>query len=720
MNSEAPDLPQCRACAGLAEARRQNAELAMAMHLLGKLSVIQSERKAIVQLLEIFTALFAPHDLVYLPVGNDQLQQLIAAQPPSALLVEQVNQFVALDSPYQEIAENQGFLLRICCGNTTLGVFGMGDFATPHYRREYLNLALHMTNLCGMAIKRARAGERLLESEERYRTLFSSMQEGCALHEIVCDADGQPVDYRFSEVNPAFEQLTGLQRENLIGKTARAILPGIENLWIQRYGEVALTGTPQRFEEFSGQLGKHYEVYVYSPRRGWFATIFSDVTARKQAEEHIRHLAHYDALTNLPNRTLLAERAVQALAWAARHQENLALLFCDLDHFKEINDSLGHIAGDQLLTEVAARFKASLRITDTVARLGGDEFVMLLPGVTKDQAAHLAKKLLAALHRPVNLDGHRLAVTGSVGISFYPHDGVDFTTLLQNADVAMYQAKQGGRHQFCFYDAGMNAEILERLTLLAELENAACSGQLRTYFQPKVALTDGAVMGAEALVRWQHPQKGLLLPNRFIPAAEDTDLIVTIGEWIVEDVCQRLATWRAQGQPPFTVAVNLAARHFRQPRLALYLEQTLQRYQLPASALQLELTESTLLGLGVQTSATIEALRGMGVHLAIDDFGTGYSNLAYLKDLPVAALKIDRSFIRNLESDATDRVIAAAVVGLSHNLGLAVVAEGVETEGQRRFLLEQGCDCAQGFLFSPPLPAEEFIAWRWEQSGHRL
>lgn len=714
MNSDAPDASPCEACATLAEARRQNAELAMAMHLLGKLSTVQSERRAIVQLLDIFTALFAPQELFYLPVGNDPLDEPIVAQAPAASLVQEASRFAKLSMAYQETASNQGFLVRVRCGVNTLGVLGMGAFAAPRYRREYLNLALHMADLCGMAIKRARTGEKLLESEERYRTLFSAMQEGCALHEIICDRDGQPVDYRFSEVNSAFEQLTGLKRECLIGKTVREVLPGIENRWIQRYGAVALTGVPQRFEEFSGQLDKHYEVYVYSPRRGWFAAIFSDVTTRKQAEEHMRYMAHYDSLTGLPNRTLLTERATQALALAARRQEHLALLFCDLDHFKEVNDSLGHKAGDQLLTEVAARFKASLRQTDTVARLGGDEFVMLLPAVTKDQAAHLAEKLLTALRRPMDLDGHRLAVTGSIGISFYPHDGADFTTLLQNADVAMYQAKQGGRHQFWFYDTRMNAEILERMTLLAELENAVRSGQLRAYFQPKVSLIDGVVAGAEALARWQHPQKGLLLPDQFIPAAEDTDLIIAIDEWILEEVCQRLAAWRAAGHPTLTVAVNLAARHFRQPRLATRLEQLLKRYELPATALQLELTESTLFDAGAETSATIEALQRLGARLAIDDFGAGYSSLAHLKHLPVAALKIDRSFVCDLESNAANRAIAAAVVGLSRNLGLAVVAEGVETEGQRRFLVEQGCDCAQGYLFSPPLPAEEFIAWRWD------
>jgi diguanylate cyclase (GGDEF)-like protein/PAS domain S-box-containing protein len=704
--------PRDETATALADSQRQAAEAVMAMDLLGRLSTVQSEQEAIMQLIEVFTALFAPRALFYLSTEEGQLDP-IGAETLSRDHLAEVRRFAAGTAPYRETFAKNGFLLRVRCGVNTLGIFSFEDFAAPQYARQYLNLALHMMDLCGMAIKRARTAEKLLESEARYHTLFSSMQEGFALHEMICDARGQPANYRFFDVNPAFERLTGLRREHIIGRTVLEVLPDTELLWIQRYGNVALTGVAQRFEEFSAELGKHYDVYVYSPRQDWFAVIFSDITVRRRAEERIRHLAHHDPLTNLPNRTLLAERTALAVALAARRQESLALLFCDLDHFKDINDSLGHLAGDELLTQMADRFKAVLRQTDTVARLGGDEFIILLPEVTRDQAAHLAEKLLTTLRKPIDLDGHRLTVTGSIGISLYPHDGADFATLLQNADVAMYRAKQAGRHQFWFYDTRMNAEILERLTLLAELENAIHAGQLRTYFQPKVSLLDGSLMGAEALVRWQHPQKGLLLPGRFIPAAEDTDLIVAIGQWVLEDVCRYLTSWESAGYRVPTVAVNLAARHFRDPQLAAWLGALLERYAVPAAALQLELTESTLLDRGAETGATIEALRRLGLHLAIDDFGTGYSNLAYLKNLPVAELKIDRSFVRDLENDLADRAIAAAVVSLSHNLGLKVVGEGVETEGQRMILLEQGCDCAQGYLFSYPLPAKEFIEWRW-------
>ncbi len=495
---------QC-AAALLIDARQQASEAVMAMDWLGKLSTAQHQSEAIIQLLDMLNALFAPQELFYVPVENGQSQPPVAAQPLSEAKLIAVDRFIAGHAAYAGTDSPEGFLLRVRHGTETLGVFGIAGFALPQYARQYLNLALHMAGLCGLALTRARAGELLRMSEMRYRTLFSSMQEGFALHEIICDEAGRPVDYRFFDMNPAFERLTGLKREQLIGHTVREVLPGTEDYWIERYGAVALTGAAQRFENFSGELDRHYDVYVYSPTPGWFAVIFTDITRRKQTEKHIHHLAHYDALTNLPNRTLLAERTALALALAARRRESLALLFCDLDHFKEINDSLGHGAGDALLAQVAVRFKAALRETDTVARLGGDEFVVLLPEASRDEAALVAEKMQAVLRDPIELAGHRLTISGSIGICLYPQDGASFSELLQNADAAMYRAKQGGRRQFRFYDARMNADMLERLTLLSELDAAIHAGQLCTCFQPKVFLADGRLMGAEALVRWRHP-----------------------------------------------------------------------------------------------------------------------------------------------------------------------------------------------------------------------
>jgi EAL domain-containing protein (putative c-di-GMP-specific phosphodiesterase class I) len=344
--------------------------------------------------------------------------------------------------------------------------------------------------------------------------------------------------------------------------------------------------------------------------------------------------------------------------------------------------------------------------------LGGDEFVLLLPDVGRDGALQVADKILVSFRQPFTVGGHSLRVTASIGIALYPHDGATFDELLKNADTALYQAKQEGRNTRVFYNREMNIATLERLMLESELRKAIEMGQLRTYFQPKVSLADGRLAGAEALVRWLHPDRGLIPPGRFIPVAESSDLIVALGDWVLEDVCRQLATWCGAGLPPLTVAVNMTARHFSDPGLIERLKSLLKTHRLEPQVLELELTESTLFEAGAQTVQTLLALELLGVGLAIDDFGTGYSSLGYLKRLPLVALKIDQSFVRDLATDADDRVLTATIVNLGHSLGLKVVAEGVETEEQRSFLLEQGCDLAQGYLFSRPMPAEDFSAWR--------
>ena len=434
------------------------------------------------------------------------------------------------------------------------------------------------------------------------------------------------------------------------------------------------------------------------------------ITEQKETEQRIEHLAYYDALTDLPNRTLLIQRAELALALAARRRSEMAILFMDLDRFKEVNDSLGHSEGDTLLVQVATRLREQIRETDTVCRLGGDEFVLLLPDTDPEGALLVADKVLLAFCQPFLLAGHHLRVTTSIGIALYPHDGQTVTELLKNADAALYQAKQDGRNTRAFYAREMNVATFERLMLETELRKAIAAGQLRAYYQAKVRLSDGQVIGAEALVRWLHPDHVLITPGRFIPLAEASDLIVEIGDWMLEEVCRQLAIWRDAGLLPLTVAVNLAARHFRDKGLAARIEGLLAAHQLPSQALELELTESSLLITGPQTAETLLALQRLGVGLAIDDFGTGYSSLSYLKRLPLTALKIDQSFVRDLVTDADDRILAATIVALGHSLGLKIVAEGVETDEQRRILLEQGCDLAQGYWFGRPIPAEEFIA----------
>ena len=435
------------------------------------------------------------------------------------------------------------------------------------------------------------------------------------------------------------------------------------------------------------------------------------IAERQQAEQQIEHLAYYDALTHLPNRTLLAQRAQLALALAARRGESLAVLFLDLDRFKEVNDSLGHTAGDALLVETAQRLRDLIRDADTASRQGGDEFVLLLPETDLDGARQVTNKLLAAFRQPFAIASHHLRITLSVGIALYPDDGASFDELLQNADTALYRAKQDGRDTQVRYAREMNIAGVARLVLETELRQAIEKNQLRAYYQPKLRLADGMLIGAEALMRWQHPERGLIPPNHFIPVAEASDLIVTLGDWMLAEVCRQLAAWRDAGLPFLTVAVNLAARHFRESSCVARIEKLLAVHGLTPQMLELELTESTLLETGAQTMETLRALQRLGIGLAIDDFGTGYSSLGYLKRLPITALKIDQSFVRDLEIDSDSRTLAKTIVALGHGLGLKVVAEGVETDNQWRILLEQGCDLAQGYLFSRPLSAEEFVPW---------
>jgi len=436
-----------------------------------------------------------------------------------------------------------------------------------------------------------------------------------------------------------------------------------------------------------------------------------DVTAQHEQENLLRYLANYDTLTGLPNRALLSERLGRAIVRARRQETRVAVLFLDLDRFKEVNDSLGHAEGDALLVQAAARLRELMRETDTICRLGGDEFVLLLPDTGQPGASRLASKVVAAFDQPFIVAGHSLRVTVSVGVALYPHDGATFGELLKNADAALYRAKHEGRNTWAFYAREMNVATFERLVLESQLRKAIGSGQLRAYFQPKVRLDDGRPVGAEALVRWLHPDHGLIPPERFIPVAEASDLVVDLGDWMLAEACRQLAVWRGAGLPPLTIAVNLAARHFRDPSFIERIERLLAIHGLPAQTLELELTESILLEAGARTAETFLALRRLGLGLAIDDFGAGYSNLGYLKRLPLTALKIDQNFVQNLVTDPDDRILAATIVALGHGLGLKVVAEGVETEEQRRILLDQGCDWAQGYLFAPPMPAERFADW---------
>jgi diguanylate cyclase (GGDEF)-like protein len=432
----------------------------------------------------------------------------------------------------------------------------------------------------------------------------------------------------------------------------------------------------------------------------------------KDSEASFTHLAQHDALTNLPNRLLIRDRMEQAIGRARRDDEQVALLFLDLDNFKTINDSLGHAAGDELLQEVARRLKETVRDIDTVSRQGGDEFLMVLADVA-DLAAvsSVAALVQQKLAQPFALKGMQIVTSISIGISLFPGDGDDFDTLLKHADMAMYQAKSAGRNGFCFFDEQMNADTHERLALELDLRQALSRDEFVLHYQPIVDLHGGRLLAAEALLRWQHPQRGTLGPDRFIRVAEESGLIVEIGEWVLGEACRQAMLWQAAGLPRFAVSVNLSAVQFRRGNLEAMVRAALNRFGLAPACLELELTESILL----QDSAQLRRLKDLGVKLSIDDFGTGYSSLSYLQRFQVDKLKIDQSFVRGLTGNAQDQAIVTAIVQMARSLGLHTTAEGIEDEPTRALLTELGCDQGQGFLFAKPLAAAEFGAFARRQ-----
>ncbi len=440
------------------------------------------------------------------------------------------------------------------------------------------------------------------------------------------------------------------------------------------------------------------------------AGLEAEIEERRRADERIVHMAHHDALTGLPNRALLADRVRQAIARANRSGGKLALLFLDLDRFKNINDSLGHAVGDQLLTAVAARLTASRREVDTVARLGGDEFIISLPDIGgASDAASVAQRILADLAGPFAIAGHDLHADASIGIAIYPGDGDTAETLVRNADTAMYHAKESGRANYQFFGAQMTERVRRRLSTETNLRGALERGEFMLHYQPLVDLAAARIVGAEALVRWPQPDNRLVSPSEFIPVAEDTGLIVALGEWVLREACARAHGWQSL-HPGLRIAVNLSARQFRQRDLADMIERVLNETRLAPDLLELELTEGMLMQHAQETVNILGRLDEIGVGLAIDDFGTGYSSLSYLKRFPIHALKIDRSFVRDIGTDPNDAAIVTAIVAMARSLDLGVTAEGVETHEQAAFLRSLACANAQGYYFGRPMPAAEFSA----------
>ena len=441
--------------------------------------------------------------------------------------------------------------------------------------------------------------------------------------------------------------------------------------------------------------------------------VVTTLEARKLAEQvqttkvELHHLAHHDVLTGLPNRILMYDRLAQAIALARRSGRQLAVLFMDLDRFKHINDSLGHTVGDRLLQSVCQRLLACVRQSDTVSRQGGDEFVVLLPDIDHPEDAALsAQKMIAAIALPHRIDQHDLHIGASIGISIYPEDGLDAETLIKHADIAMFHAKDNGRNTYTFFEPEMTARAMARQSIEASLRLALERQEFVLHYQPKVNLLSGTIVGIEALVRWQHPQRGLLEPAQFVPIAEDSGLILPIGRWVLREACRQARAWQDAGLPPIAVAVNTSALEFRAGDFLEYLRATLEVSRLEPRYLELELTESVLMRDAASADSVLHALADLGVKLAVDDFGTGYSSLSYLRQFPINTLKIDQSFVNQITSNPDDSTIVSAVISMGKSLKLRVVAEGVETAEQAAFLLAQHCDEGQGHFFGRPVGAE--------------
>jgi len=578
-----------------------------------------------------------------------------------------------------------------------------------------------LTNAMGSMVRSLARGRSELEKARKDAEMVA---EELRLYANAFDSSGEAMlisDHlnRIINVNAAFIEQTGYSLEEVRGKNPRMLSSGstskamYEEMW-RRLNEDGY---------WSGEIldrKKTGEVYPkwasISTIRGedeavmFYIASYSDISERKANEARIDYLAHHDPLTGLINRYNLENRLDQALRSAHRDDLRVAVMFIDMDRFKTINDSLGHHIGDQLLIEVGRRLRDSVRESDIVARLGGDEFIVVLTRIADDMdAAPLADKILHSLGQPYVFDGNEMHTSPSIGIAVYPRDGEDGPTLMKNADTAMYHVKDHGRNNVEYFTPAMNAIASERLGLENDLHQALRNGELHLHYQPQVRACDGSCFGVEVLARWHHPLIGNISPLKFIPIAEESGLIEALGSWVLEEACRQLRAWRDEGVEGIRMAVNLSAQQLRSPELVESVGAVLKRHGLQGSDLELEITESVAMENPQRAIGQLQALRDIGIELAIDDFGTGYSSLAYLKRLPIQVLKLDRTFVLDIETDPSDAEISAATLALAHNLGLKVTAEGVETEAQRDYLIQHQCDFMQGFLFSKPLPAEDAL-----------
>jgi diguanylate cyclase (GGDEF)-like protein/PAS domain S-box-containing protein len=585
---------------------------------------------------------------------------------------------------------------------------GAQDYLLPDHLEYSLPRALRN------AIERKAVEDALYVEKERALVTLNSIGDA-----VLCTDMSGNITY----LNLVAETMTGWQREEAVGKplsdvfrivdgTTRKTARDPMEMAVEQNRTVGLTvncvlirrdGCESAIEDSAAPIHDRAGRVIGA------VIVFHDVSAARAMSLQMTHSAQHDVLTNLPNRMLLNDRISQSIALARRYARPIALIFLDLDHFKYINDSLGHDIGDRLLQCISKRLLATVRASDTVSRQGGDEFVILLSEITyPEHAATSAKKILLSLSAPCSIGEHDLHINGSIGISVYPEDGEDAETLIKNADMAMYHAKKKGRDNFQFFKAEMNLKAVERQSLEGSLRRALERQEFLLHYQPKVNLDTCEITGVEALIRWQQPDRGLVPPSQFVPIAEDCGLIVSIGRWVLREACRQARAWQNAGLPPLPISVNVSAVEFRDKGFVKGIRTILSETGLAARYLELELTEGVLMEDAESTASVLQELKMMGVHLAVDDFGTGYSSLSYLRQFPIDVLKIDQSFVHRVTRDAHDSTLVSAIINMGKSLQHLVVAEGIETEEQRAYLQTQHCAEGQGYLFSRPLAAAQF------------
>jgi len=586
---------------------------------------------------------------------------------------------------------------------------GAQDYLLPGHLDSY-SLPRALRN----AIERKAVEDALYVEKERALVTLNSIGDA-----VLCTDISGNITY----LNLVAESMTGWPREEAIGKPLAEVFQIIDGatrktardpmeMAVAQNRTVGLTmdcvlirrdGFESAIEDSAAPIHDRAGLVIGA------VIVFHDVSAARAMSQQMTHSAQHDVVTNLPNRLLLNDRISQSVSLARRRNRPLAVLFLDLDHFKKINDSLGHAVGDQLLQSVSKRLLAGVRNSDTVSRQGGDEFVILLSEISHpEDAATSARKILLSLSAPHSIESHNLDIAGSIGISIYPEDGEEAETLIKNADTAMYHAKESGRNNFQFFKPEMNRQAVERQSLEGSLRHALERCEFLLHYQPKVNLSTGQITGAEALIRWQHPDRGLVSPAQFVAIAEDCGLILPIGRWVLREACRQAREWQRAGLPFMRVAINVSATEFRAKTFLEEVSTTLKETGLEACYLDLELTEGVLMHNAKSTSSVLQALKRMGVHLAVDDFGTGYSSLSYLRQFPIDVLKIDQSFVRQISEDPNDSAIVRAIIDMGKNLKLRVIAEGIETQEQLALLQTWNCSEGQGYLFSRPVPAAQF------------